>query len=158
MSEQQDFHASGACQCGGITYEVTGPPIATYVCYCTECCKLSAGVQSVTMVLPRESLVLKTGTLKQWERLSDEGRRNLAHFCPDCGNRIYHEDPDAPALVRLKTGTLDDQSGVLPLLHFWTIRKPDWLPLPAEGIVYEKQDTAENVLAALGEYLAARAQ
>lgn len=151
MSDDTTVYASGACQCGGITYDLTEPPLATYVCYCTECQKLSAGVASTTMALRREALVLKTGRLKQWERMAESGNRNVANFCPDCGNRIYHEVPEMPDMIRLKTGTLDDQSLVRPMVHFWTIRKPDWLPLPDFGLVYERQDTPENVMAALQE-------
>lgn len=145
-------YASGACQCGGITYDVAEPPIATYVCYCTECQKLSAGLGSTTMAVRRDALILKSGKLRQWERLADNGNRNIANFCPDCGNRIYHENPDMPGLLRLKTGTLEDQSVVRPLVHLWTARKPEWLPLPDFGLVYETQDTVENVLAALRKY------
>jgi hypothetical protein len=154
MSDRQKPYATGSCQCGHVTYEVMSPPLATYVCYCTECQKLSAGVASATMAIPREALRLAPESLKQFERLADNGSRNVAHFCPDCGNRIYHENPEAPALVRLKTGTLDNQDIVQPVMHVWTIRKPDWLPLPEGGLVYETQDTPAEMLAALQTYLA----
>jgi hypothetical protein len=151
MSDSDNVYASGSCQCGGITYDLTEPPVATYVCYCTECQKLSAGMASTTMALRREAMILRSGSLKRWERMADSGNRNVAWFCPDCGNRIYHENPAAPAMIRLKTGTLEDQSVVRPMVHFWTVRKPDWLPLPEFGLVYETQDTEENVMAALQE-------
>jgi hypothetical protein len=149
MPDNDSVYARGSCQCGSVTYDVTAPPIATYACYCDECKKLSTSVQSLTMAILRQSLVVTSGELRQWERSSESGNRNVAHFCPSCGNRIYHEDPDAPDIVRLKTGTLENQSLVRPIVHFWTIRKPDWLPLPEGGLVYEKQDTPENVMAAL---------
>jgi hypothetical protein len=48
-------------------------------------------------------------------------------FCPECGNRIYHEDPDRPQLIKLKPGTLDDTSVLRPMAHVWTCREQPWL-------------------------------
>ncbi len=154
MSNDHKPFATGSCQCGNVTYEVTSPPLATYVCYCSECQKLSAGVASTTMAIPRETLKIAPESLKQFERKGHGGVRNLAHFCPDCGNRIYHENPDDPAIIRLKTGTLDDQGLVQPVLHVWTIRKPQWLPLPDGALVYETQERPADMLAALQVHMA----
>jgi hypothetical protein len=154
MSDDHKPFATGSCQCGHVTYEVSSPPMATYVCYCTECQKLSAGVASTTMAIPRGALNIDPESLKQFERKGHGGTRNVAHFCPECGNRIYHDNPDQPEILRLKTGTLDNQEIVQPVMHVWTIRKPHWLPLPEGGLVYETQDTPAEMLAALQAHLA----
>lgn len=154
MTDNHAPYASGACQCGRVTYEVLSPPLATYVCYCTECQKLSAGVASTTMAVPRDALRIAQDSLKQFERAGHGGTRNVAHFCPGCGNRIYHENPDQPEVLRLKTGTLDNQEVVQPLMHVWTIRKPAWLPLPEGALVFETQETPAEMLAALQAHIA----
>ena len=46
-----------------------------------------------------------------------------------------------------------DQGMVKPVMHVWTIRKPAWLPLPENGLVYETQDTPAVMLAALQSHL-----
>ena len=43
-----------------------------------------------------------------------------------CGNRIYHENPEAPELIRFKPGTLDDTSVLSPQGHTWTCREQPW--------------------------------
>ena len=153
MTDNQTPIATGSCQCGRVSDELHLPPLATYVCYCSECQKLSAGVASTNMAVLRDSLRIEQKSLKQFERAGHGGTRNLAHFCPDCGNRIYHENPDQPEMLRLKTGTLDDQGRVKPVMHVWTFRKPAWLPLPENGLVYETQDTPAEMLAALQLHL-----
>ena len=156
MPDNHKPYATGSCQCGHVTYEVLSPPLATYVCYCGECQKLSAGVASTTMAIERNALKVAPESLKQFERKGHGGTRNIAHFCPDCGNRIYHENPAEPATIRLKTGTLDNPEIVQPLMHLWTIRKPAWLPLPEGGLIYETQEAPAEMLAALQAHLAER--
>ena len=121
------FPASGRCQCGSVTYQLLGPPLATLACHCTDCQKLSASSFSITMILSREHFELLTGELKSWQRPTASGGTAVCWFCPECGNRIYHEDPDRPQLLKLKPGTLDDTSVLQPMAHVWTCREQPWL-------------------------------
>ncbi|MDA0662850.1 MAG: GFA family protein [Proteobacteria bacterium] len=130
MSDDQPM--KGSCQCGGVTYEITGKPLAMFVCHCTQCQKLSASAYSTTMLVKLSDLHV-TGEMKTWERMSDSGRRNVAYFCPDCGNRIYHLDPEAPAFARFKAGTLDNAKMPVPDAHLWVNSKQPWDEIP-EGI------------------------
>lgn len=106
------------------------------------------------MAIPRHALRISPESLKQFERAGHGGTRNVAHFCPDCGNRIYHENPELPDILRLKTGTLDNQQLVEPLMHVWTIRKPAWLTLPEGVLVFATQETPAEMHAALQTHLA----
>jgi hypothetical protein len=132
MEEEIEYPVGGSCQCGKITYQVTSPPLFVAVCHCTECQKLSASAFGITMVLTEDSFKVD-GELKIWERNSDSGDINRAHFCPTCGNRIYHIDPEKPELIRLKAGTLSSTDIIQPNAHFWVSEKQDWVTIP-EGI------------------------
>ncbi|MEX2618089.1 MAG: GFA family protein [Alphaproteobacteria bacterium] len=127
MSDDQPMR--GSCQCGGVTYEITGKPLAMFVCHCTQCQKLSASAYSTTMFVKLADLHV-AGELKTWERTSDSGRRNVAYFCPGCGNRIYHLDPEAPAFARVKAGTLDNTKMPVPDAHLWVNSKQPWDEIP----------------------------
>jgi hypothetical protein len=118
----------GSCQCGGVRYEVTGPPMVSLVCHCRDCQKLSASAYSPTLVFPSEAFRVE-GRLERWESRADSGTRKHAYFCPRCGNRIYHQDPDQPSTVRLKAGTLDGPIPA-PQAHVWVSRKQPWVTLP----------------------------
>ena len=119
---------TGSCQCGNVTYRADDAPLASLACHCIECQKLSASVYSTVLIFKSESIKF-FGELKTWERSSDSGRRNVAYFCPNCGNRMYHFDPDNPLLTRLKSGTLDSQEIPPPQINQWTSRKPSWVEI-----------------------------
>lgn len=133
---------TGSCQCGNIQYEVAQPFLKQIVCHCSECQKLSATSFSITAILPQEAFKLVTGELRSYSRVADSGSTNNCYFCPDCGNRIYHQNPDMPEKIRLKPGTLDDTSIINPTIHVWLQSKQDWVEIP-DGV--ETYDTQPNL-------------
>lgn len=143
--------AAGSCQCGQVTYEVTEQPVATVVCHCIDCQKLSAGAFSLSMYLKRTGLRLRSGDLKSWDRRTESGVVAVCWFCPNCGNRIYHENPAAPEIIRLKPGTLDDPSVLNPLALLWTCRRQTWLQHYAELPAFDKQPDLGEAIKAIAE-------
>jgi hypothetical protein len=99
---------NGSCQCGNVNYEVTEAPLVTVACHCKDCQKLSTSAFSVSMILKRSGFRVLSGDLKSWERATAAGGTAVCWFCPDCGNRIFHESPEMPDVIRLKPGTLED--------------------------------------------------
>ena len=134
-----ELPARGSCQCGSVTYRVTEEPFYTAVCHCLDCQKLSAGAFSVTMLLRRSGFELLTGELTRWERPTAAGGVAVCWFCPGCGNRIYHENPKAPDVVRLKPGTLDDPSVLQPQVRGWMCRQQPWLEHYSELPAVDRQ-------------------
>ena len=66
---------TGTCNCGQVTYKVTGEPTFTYVCRCANCQKRSGSAFGMGMSVPVDNLQVE-GELTCWERVSDEGNRN----------------------------------------------------------------------------------
>ena len=139
--------AKGSCQCGSVNYEVTDEPIATVACHCMDCQKLSTSAFSVSMILNRSGFRMLSGELKSWERPTASGRVAVCWFCPDCGNRIFHADPEMPDVIRLKPGTLEDTSVLDPQAHVWTCREQPWLARFAELKKFERQPDIADALA-----------
>lgn len=131
MSETS-FPVSGACQCGGVTYQLLAPPMAVIACHCKECQKLSTSAFSLTALVRTEDLVFE-GELKHWQRIADSGNTNGAAFCPNCGNRIYHYDPAKPEFIKLKPANLEDTRFLNPTKHVWVSQKQAWFKIP-EGV------------------------
>jgi hypothetical protein len=71
-------------------------------CHCKQCQKLSTSAFSIT------------ATMSDWCRSSDSGNISAAKFCPLCGNRICHLNPDEP-------------------------EKQDWFHIPEGVKVFDKQ-------------------
>ena len=141
--------AEGSCQCGNVRYEVTVEPVATYACHCRDCQKLSTSAFSVTMVLSRAGFRMLSGELKSWQRPAASGGTAVCWFCPDCGNRIFHENPAVPDLIRLKPGTLEDTSVIEPQAHVWTCREQQWLSRVSDLPKFDQQPDLAAAMAAI---------
>lgn len=126
------------------------------MCTCTECQKLSSGIASFGIVVQRDDFHIVSGECKQWERGSETGKRNIAHFCPDCGNRIFHEDPDAPETIRLKLSTLSDHGTLEPEAYVWLRSAPAWMTIPAGALAYDMQPPLEELTKAIEDRRDAR--
>lgn len=142
---------TGSCQCGAVRFEVLEEPLGPWLCHCTECRKVSAGPMTATVAVRREAFALTSGALAQWERGSDSGAVNRAHFCPTCGNRIYHDNPAAPEILRLKTGAFDVEVQGEPLAHLYAGRAASWVRMAPDALVYDTQPTFAELLTALEE-------
>ncbi len=134
-----DVKKTGGCQCGAIRYEITGTPVRTLACHCTDCQKQSGSAFGMTLVINEDDFRLTKGELKTFTSTTDSGREKLGTFCPDCGSRIYHQLEARKGMVSLKPGTLDDTTGLEPDMHIWTIQKQPWVVIPEGAEVHEKQ-------------------
>lgn len=135
------YPIAGSCQCGNITYELLEPPLMVAACHCKECQKLSTSAFSITAIVKTESVKFR-GELKQWDRLAESGNKNYAKFCPNCGNRIYHFNPDKPDTIKLKPSNLSDTTLINPSIHIWVSEKQDWYQIPEGVQQFEKQPPA----------------
>ena len=104
----------------------------TAVCHCLECQKFSASAFSITMLIDADSFQLLSGDLKVYERPTAAGGLAACYFCPDCGNRVYHMNPEKPEFLRLKPGGLDDKSAIVPQMHGWVSRAQPWVDIPSD--------------------------
>ncbi|NVD07776.1 GFA family protein [Vibrio sp. JPW-9-11-11] len=134
------YKVKGACQCGNVNYTLKQPPKMVLACHCIECQKLSTAPYSVTAVVASEDIEFQ-GELAQWERMAESGNKNYAKFCPTCGNRVYHFNPDDPSTLKLKlkAASPEDRHVFEPTVHVWTSEKQDWVQIPADVTVFEKQ-------------------
>lgn len=132
------YPIQGSCQCGGVSYELLAPPLKVVACHCKECQKLSTSAFSITALVNADT-VRFAGRMADWSRSSDSGNINAAKFCPTCGNRIYHYNPDDPSKIKLKPSNLSDTSIIQPTAHIWVSQKQAWFDLPAGVDIFDKQ-------------------
>jgi len=132
------YPIKGACQCGKVTYQLLAAPLMIAACHCRQCQKLSTSAFSITAVVNKTDIKF-SGEMHEWSRLADNGNTNGARFCPGCGNRIYHFNPNDPDKIKLKPSTLSDTRAIQPTMHIWTSEKQDWFILPTNLPTHEKQ-------------------
>lgn len=130
----------GSCQCGQVTYTLSEAPKMVQACHCTECQKLSTSPFSVTAIVDSHSIEFK-GEFKEWSRTADSGNKNIAKFCPDCGNRVYHYNPDDDKTIKLKLKpvNMSDDKIFEPTAHIWVSEKQSWYQIPAGVKVFDRQ-------------------
>lgn len=132
------YPIEGACQCGGVKYQLFSEPLMVIACHCKECQKLSTSAFSVTAIVDAETVKFQ-GEMAEWSRVADSGNINGAKFCPTCGNRIYHFNPEEPGRIKLKPSNLSDTSVIKPVAHVWVSEKQEWFTIPEGMAVYDKQ-------------------
>lgn len=135
-----EYPIEGSCQCGQVTYTLTEAPKMVMACHCRECQKLSTSPFSVTAVIEASAITFN-GELKEWSRNAESGNINIAKFCPDCGNRVYHFNPDDQSTIKLKLKPVNlTDSGIFkPTIHIWVSEKLSWYDIPEGLKVFDKQ-------------------
>lgn len=132
------YPIEGSCQCGNVRYRLKAAPSMVVACHCRECQKLSSSAFSITAIVDADAIEFE-GEMAEWSRVADSGNTNVAKFCPTCGNRIYHINPDDPGRIKLKPSTLADTSIIEPTVHVWASQKQAWYTIPEGVTVFEKQ-------------------
>lgn len=134
------YPIEGSCQCGQVTYKLHEAPKMVLACHCTECQKIATGPFSVTAVIASSTIEF-SGELKEWSRTAESGNKSNAKFCPNCGNRIYHFNPEDLSSVKLKLKpvNLADDEVFKPTVHIWVCEKLSWYQIPEGVKVIDKQ-------------------
>ena len=132
------FPVEGSCQCGNIRYKLLSAPAMVVACHCKECQKLSTSAFSITAMVDAGDVEF-SGEMKDWQRKADSGNISAAKFCPTCGNRIYHYNPEQPDKIKLKPSNLNNTSFLQPSAHIWVSEKQDWFEIPPGVKVFEGQ-------------------
>ncbi|KAJ5295360.1 hypothetical protein PENANT_c001G06111 [Penicillium antarcticum] len=129
--------AVGGCSCGKIRITYSGQPIATGLCHCLDCRKLTGGPFSYNFIIKAADLKV-TGSPKELAKTSDSGNDIKNYFCPDCGTPLFGRKTNggqADDVTVLRAGIFDD-IGILderkPDVEIYTISRLKWLA-PVEG-------------------------
>ncbi len=130
----------GGCLCGAVRYRVQWPPLLVATCHCGNCQKQAGSALSVIAFLKREQLEV-TGELSTYTDTADSGEPVYRKFCGKCGSPVITETPAATLQgnIFIKAGTLDDCSGLVPTLHFWTKSAQEWFVFSETGQRLETQ-------------------
>ncbi|MBW4663066.1 MAG: GFA family protein [Chroococcus sp. CMT-3BRIN-NPC107] len=78
---------TGGCQCKRIRYEIRAESLTLYVCHCQECQKQSSSAFGMSVLVPRDALIILQGQRKHYQRSSESGREVSCWFCGECGGR-----------------------------------------------------------------------
>ncbi len=134
-----EFPICGTCQCGQVKVTLHTPPLKVLACHCKECQKLSSSPYSVTALFNETDIQIE-GQLSTWSRVAESGNDNIANFCPGCGTRIYHINPEQPHFIKLKLKPIEIENTSIfkPQAHVWVKEKQTWFELPTDVPTYRE--------------------
>jgi hypothetical protein len=120
----------GGCLCGAVRYEVSGEPQFVVHCYCEDCRRESGSDHLTHMAVP-DAAVKFNGAPKEFSKPGTSGDI-VRLFCGECGSTLLGRPSSMPGVSNVRTGTLDDVSGLTPRFAVFCSRVRGWTRVDPE--------------------------
>jgi len=120
-----DTKTSGSCQCGEVTYEITGEPMFSAHCCCDDCRKAS-GADHITAAFFMRTQVSINGDVSEYRTTADSGSTNIRQFCPKCGSRLFSLNSAREGVIGIQVGTMDNPQGIVPRAVVYAKGRNEW--------------------------------
>jgi len=117
---------TGGCLCGSVRYTLDSNPLMMAVCQCTHCQKQSGCVFSANVAV-HDTAYQQQGETFICQDRGDSDQPVYRHFCPSCGSPILSKLAIMPGLTLVKAGTLDDLSGLIPVMEVYADHAAAWV-------------------------------
>ncbi len=122
---------AGACLCGAVRFEVTGPLATVVHCHCTMCRRAHGAAFVSWAALPEEHVRVTAGVEQlALYRSSDIGTRS---FCRTCGSSMFCTLDTHPGTIDVALGSLREGAPLAPQAHVFWDDRADWVEL-ADGL------------------------
>lgn len=118
----------GGCRCGKFRYQCTGEALDVRACHCRDCQYATGSAFAVVAYFPAASVRIQ-GETKFFAVKGSAGLTVERHFCPECGTPLFSRLAEAPDMLFIKTGSLDDPAAIPPRGHVWCDSMLAWLQL-----------------------------
>jgi len=116
------LHAS--CLCQGVAIEIDGPVKDMLYCHCTMCRKAhGSAFRARGRVKTKDLRWVRGEHLVRYYESSPGQHRG---FCSHCGSSLFTRFADAPHVLGLALGILDDDPGSRPTCHVFVGSKAPW--------------------------------
>ncbi|GEK04506.1 hypothetical protein TNCT1_67820 [Streptomyces sp. 1-11] len=117
---------TGCCQCGDITYEVTGAPDDPHLCSCEHCTLLSGSPAMAWAGFRREALTWTgPGGEPAWYSTWPTLHRG---FCPRCGTHLV-SIAEGSEMIMVTCFSLTERSGLDPVGHSFREAAVPWMAI-----------------------------
>jgi len=131
---------SGGCLCAAVRYEVDEPLAPIQLCHCGQCRKAQGSAFGANIPVASGAFRLLQGADALREFRASPGKRRV--FCGTCGAPLFSQRDAAPAVIRLRAGSLDDTKGLAVGFHIQTASKAAWWPIDDDRPRYSGEEPA----------------
>jgi hypothetical protein len=125
----------GACYCGTVTYEVTGPFFRMTHCHCSMCRKHHGAPFATYVSAPIQGFRWLSGEDAQIHYHSSE--RTSWDSCKVCGSPVPAPVPEE-GRVSMPAGPLEGDLGITPQAHIFVGSKAPWYTITDDLPQYEE--------------------
>jgi hypothetical protein len=120
---------TATCWCGQAQAVCAGEPARVSVCHCLNCQQRSGSAFAAQARFPRDRVAL-SGTLSDYVRVGDSGKRATFRFCPGCGATLAYTTEAEPELIAIPIGNFADPNAFGPPLYsVYEERKLAWVAI-----------------------------
>ncbi|PVH94668.1 DUF636 domain protein [Periconia macrospinosa] len=139
----------GSCLCKAIQYTITGTPLTTVLCHCTNCKKSSGSSFQANLFFKKDCLNFQSGQDKlstYADAATDSGGIPHRSFCSVCGSNILSTNDShdlVKDLVIITSGCLDGwptgegEKEFRPVQEYYCKRKVEWVRVLGETKEFE---------------------
>lgn len=137
MASAEDYPLEGGCDCRGVRYRVTTPPLYVHCCHCRWCQRETGSAFVLNAMIEADRVELLRGQPEVVPTPSASGKGQRIARCPDCRIALWSNYAGAgPKVNFLRVGTLDDPDRLPPDIHIFTSSKQPWVVLPEAALVF----------------------
>jgi hypothetical protein len=117
----------GKCLCGKVKYEVRGTPLGMYYCHCETCRKATGTAFATNIAVATDDFAITSG--RELVKAFESSPKKYRYFCSGCGSPLYSQAEATKGMVSVRCGTLDDDPGLRPNVHFYVSSKAPWFEI-----------------------------
>jgi hypothetical protein len=117
----------GGCRCGGVRFQIKGPPLVTMACHCRGCQRMTASAFSLSALYPNETFDVTKGD----PAVGGLHGATRHFFCPHCMSWIFTRPEGWDQFVNVRSTMLDDAGSYTPFIETYTSEKLPWATTPA---------------------------
>lgn len=143
----------GGCRCGQVRFRISATPLATMVCHCTGCQRMTSSAFSLSVAVPTPGFAVTAG-----EPVIG-GLHGDAHhlFCPWCMSWVFTRMAGLDEFVNVRATLLNDATWFEPFIETVTDEKLPWVTTPAKHS-YPGLPPMEDYPAMIAEFQALHAK
>lgn len=124
---------TGRCDCGAVSFEVTGARNTVSVCHCSQCRRTSGHIWAATNA-PFDQLKFTNDAGLKWYKSSDWAKRG---FCSECGSSLFYRMNTEDG-IGIAAGCFDGPTGFTTERHIFCADKGDYYKIADDEPQNEK--------------------
>ena len=115
----------GACLCGRVSFEVSGPFSAFHICHCSQCRRSTGSAHAANIFSEPERIRWLSGEDLVKRYIPEQEGVISKSFCTHCGSLVPYTSLKSGRLI-IPAGSLSETPGIDPQDNIYWQDRADW--------------------------------